>query len=474
MKKYMNIYTILLIILFAGSCVKDDSNTELVKLNTVAISGIADKLTTYMDTALSIKPTISTSLNDETNLSFIWYIYGSSQQGPADTLAKVKNLSVIIPNPGTYTLVFKVIDKPTGVFYKYESALTVMNDLTTGLMILAETNGKAKLHFLNTANGKYFSDVYLKRNNEELGSKPVSITVQNMASTNQEIVILCKDNRGGVFTDITSFTKMRELKASFYTSPFDGNSEINVQAYCKATGLQDYLIIDGKVYNRAVNMKDYYFKPALLGDYYVSDYYNTSSYPAFYDNKNMRFMAHNNTQGTLNLFLQPTDISIINPAKVDLVQLFGKLTAAPRSLGLFKNPNGNERYILTMTLGPSGLLFVPISKYQITSENIENASAYATSVDVADYLFYASGGKVYVHNTLTKIGALLFDLGPSYKINCLKTEKTELRIGFTNSSSTGMKGGFARFNVTTIGGIKATEIMRKEGICDQVVDLSQK
>ena len=188
----------------------------------------------------------------------------------------------------------------------------------------------------------------------------------------------------------------------------------------------------------------------------------------------MRFMAHNNTQGTLNLFLQPTDISIINPAKVDLIQLFGKMTAASRSLGLFKNPNGNERYILTMTLGPSTLLFVPISKYQITSENIENATAYATSVDIADYLFYASGGKVYVHNTLTKIGALLLDLGSSYKINCLKIEKTELRIGFTNSSSTGMKGGFARFSVTTIGGIKATEVMRKEGICDQVVDLSQK
>jgi hypothetical protein len=184
-------------------------------------------------------------------------------------------------------------------------------------------------------------------------------------------------------------------------------------------------------------------------------------------------MAHNNTQGSMNL-LAGTATTIFDPKNVGLTMLYGKQTTSSKSFGLFKNPTGTERYILTMTMNTSGLTLTPVAKYRITSENIENATAYAAATTLADYLFYSYGSQIYVHNMLTQLTAPFLDLGAGYTINAMKIDGTELRVAYINNNLSGQKGGFVRYNVTSIGGLKGTEVMRKEGFCDKVVDMSTK
>jgi hypothetical protein len=49
-----------------------------------------------------------------------------------------------------------------------------------------------------------------------------------------------------------------------------------------------------------------------------------------------------------------------------------------------------------------------------------------------------------------------------------------LKVAFQNKSRADKKGGFATFDITTDGGIKANETRRREGIMDKVVDITDK
>ena len=463
------------------SCLKDNSSTKSFDLNEVSISGIPDTITASIGDALKINPILATPNVANTTYEYLWYAYTTNMQFAADTLSKEKNLNAQIELlPGTYSLVFRIMDNSNKIFYKRTVTMIVVNDYTPGIMILGESDGKADLNFLNTATGKYITDVYKKSNeNEELGSNPVSISYYaKNYSMPAEVLILCKDQRGGVFVDPVTFQKTRDLKNSFYV-PLSNSGNINVSKYVKKGGnLQDYVIIDGQPYNRAVNSGDLLFKPALLanGNYFVSNQVfmeDYSSRPIFYDTVGKRFLAHNNTQGSLNTLTQ-NGTNIIDPKNVGLDLLYAGGVSSIEFFGLFKTPGTQEYYILDMSMNGLSLVFQAQTKYVMNGADIEKATAFASSPSLTNYLFYAAGSKCYVYNILSKSGGFLFDLGTNYNINLLKMDNTELKIAFTNNAMGTKKAGFATFNISTDGGIQATETRRKEGVMDKIVDLTNK
>jgi hypothetical protein len=373
------------------------------------------------------------------------------------------------------------MDRNTGVFYKSTVTMVVVNEYAPGIMILGEDNGKAVLDFLNTTSGKYITDVYKKSNhNEELGSNPLSIAYYPKDfSMPAEVLILCKDLRGGVFADPITFTKTRNFRNSFFV-PLESSGNIGITKYvAKGGNLQDYVIIDGKAYNRAVNSGDLLFKPGLLAsaDYYASSQVFSESYtarPAFYDTIGRRFLSHSNTFGSLSSFKASATDNIINPNNVGLDIVYAGGVSSNDYFGLFKTPGTQDYYVLRMMINSLSLAFTATERFQMNGVDINRAAAFASSPSLANYLFYSVDGKCYVYNILTKSGGLLFDMGTDYSINFLELNTIELKVAFQNKSQADKKGGFATFDITTEGGIKANETRRREGIMDKVVDITDK
>lgn len=477
-KNIRTLYTIICIS-FLYSCVKDNSNIELQDINEVQINGLQDTVIVSMGDILKLNPQLQSAHTSASSYDYLWYAYTTNQQHEADTLAKEKDLREEIKMvPGSYTLVFRITDKKNAIFYKHTSTMIVVNDYTPGMMILGETNGIADFHFLNTANNKFFENVYLSSNNQELlGKNPVSISYYpQVYQMPAEVLILCKDYRGGVFADPITFERKRDLRNSFYVN-LTGTSDLNIHRYVeKSNNIQDYIIIDGLPYNRAVNSGDLLFKPAMLGNFYLSPvvFSQLSSRPAFFDLQAKRFMAHNNTMGSLNTFLTNTNTNIIDPNKVDLDPLYAGVVNENEYFGLFKTPNQNEYYILRMNINSLRLEFSAIEKYHMQAVEIDKATTFASSPVLSNYLFYSAGGKCYVYNVLSRSGGLLFDMGPNYSIDMLKMDGVELKVAFRNSSSPNKKAGFATYEISTQGGIRANQSRIMEGLFDKIVDITNK
>lgn len=479
MRNVLSILITFIALQFFYACVKDDSATDMITLTGVDIEGIADTITVSADEMLNINPLLETEAPSGTAYEYMWYAFTTNMQFRADTLSKEKNLSATIKLlPGTYTLVYRIKDQHTGIFYKRTATLIVVNDYTPGIMILGEVNGKAVLQFLNTANGKYITDVYEKSNNGEvLGSNPVSVSYYAKAyQMPAEVLVLCKDQQGGVFSDPVTFEKIRSLRSSFY-APLEEGDVINVSRYVERySNLQDYVIIDGRPSNRGANAGDLLFKPAMLGDYYVSPvvFNENASRFTFFDTQGRRFMAHNNTTGSLSIFKSDPTHNIIDPNNVGLDILYAGGVTPTEFFGLFKTPGQSEYYILRMNINALGLTFTAKEKYIMTAPDISQAIAFASSASLSNYLFYASGSKCYVYNVVSRSGGLLFDMGSGYSINFLKMTGSELKVGFKNSGLADKNAGFATYNITTQGGIQAAETRRREGLFDKLIDLTDK
>lgn len=480
MKKYSIIFFCALTLSFLfNSCVKDKSIGPVNNLPELTITGLSDTIIVSVDDTLKLYPKLSSNLEvNDNGYSYLWYAYTTDMQFVADTLSKEKEISTPIRMyPGQYKLVFMATDRETGVFYKETKDLFVRNDYSPGLMILGEDEDEAILDFYNTSTKKYIEQVYRKsNNNEKLGLKPISVNFypQNYQMP-AEVFVLCNDMNGGVFADPSTFQKLRSLANSFFVE-VDNSAFLNPMKYVEVeSNLQDYVIIDGKPYNRAVNSGDLLFKPAMVGDFFVSNqvFSANSARPVFFDMHSRQFLAHNNTGGTLNP-LKMADGSVVDPDDVGLDLVYAGGISENNFFGLFKDPNQSEYYIINMAMNGLSLSFNATDKYLMKGEEISTAVAFSSSSSLPNYLFYSSGSRCYVFNTFTSSGGLLFDLGDQYEINLLKMKGFEIQMGFINKSRSEKKGGFSLMNITTDGGIKATETFRKEGIAQRIVDLSYK
>lgn len=479
MKLRINILIGLALLCLAG-CVKDDSIVVSKKLDDIKVSGINPTYSAAIDDILSINPVIDKQFTNEADLQYVWYAYTKASQFAADTLSRVKNLAEPITlSPETYTLVLKITDKTTGVFYKSYTELTVVNDYTPGLIILSENEGQASLQFLNTISNKFIDNVYGKANDgESLGQNPVSVSFYiKVGQMPSEVLVLCKDQRGGIIADPITFKKNRDIRKSFVVGWSDAGI-INSQKHVEKapSGLQDHLIIAGKIYNRATNSGETLFKPELIGGDYVASsvyFYEGSSRPTFFDTKNLKFVCQDGTGGLLNTFPSGPTANIIDPNNVGLSPLYGGNITGNNYFGVFETPDKTKRYILRFLSNSQARSFTAAEKYEMSAHDAMNAQNFASSKSLQNYLFYSVGGKVYVFNVLTKNGGLLFDLGNS-SINLLKMTGLELKVGYINNTLTGKKGSFATYDITTVGGVTATQTRQKQGFCDKVIDITNK
>ncbi|MBP3229564.1 MAG: hypothetical protein J6M40_02320 [Prevotella sp.] len=140
-------------LLSISSCASDEGNYDYQEVNQLTISGIQDKYEVEQFSDLTITPTITGSVAfDESDYSFLWFIYKYNSKEIPDTVSYEKNLNATIAkSPSSdYALVFQATNNVTGrVDYK-KVALTVVNTYSKGLAILSDVEGMAQVAFINS------------------------------------------------------------------------------------------------------------------------------------------------------------------------------------------------------------------------------------------------------------------------------------------------------------------------------------
>ena len=494
------LFLLIITILGLTSCVHDDTNDNPTPLNEVTISGIQDEYDdVHIDKPLNIHPTLATSQNSDAQFSYFWIAYDNNTLFRADTLSHEKNLDIQVAlAPGLHTLKFKVVDNLTGVYYEKEFKVNVVNAFTKGLMILCDKDGKAILDFMPDGQDEIITDVYGKVNGgETIGTKPKRVYFNKFErEVLNEVMVLCQDDRGGCFLDATTMRQSRTY-GDFFMSPPE---KVMPEAYYKS-GMRHYLVNDGKLYDRAVNMGSPTVKPNMLvagKTYRVADNANFNddeelpSRAVVYDNENMCFYTIGSittaflTTATKTSGLTYMPGGFFNPDKVGMKCLYANIsvrseTGANQFMGVFEEAGG-RRHLLKCGIGfwvegaNPETYFSDLGDDVLTVEKIADAAAFACSARFPGYMFYAGGGAIYLYNAENKTGMRVYDLGESVDINHMEFDykSNTLLVAYRDKARATLPAGFAALEVGTDGGLRLRLVGRHDGLADRIVDFERK
>lgn len=499
MMKHMRILFACALAVLLTACVEDATNKDFVPVDRAKISGMEKDYIRNMGDSLVIYPGLEHSVANtgDDEYEYLWYLSTNRSMNAADTLSKEKDLKVIIKTlPGEYHLNYKVTHQVTGVFNDLRCNIRVNGTFSRGILVLAENDGYAQLNFL-PQQGNFVTGVYEGVNKEKLGKNPAGVFYVNPTANKpalKEVYVLCQDAGGGACLNPDNMKKRTNIRDAFYISLADEIIGSDLYLKPKSAIMADYLLINGKVYNRSCNMGEIRFKSELVTankGYKVSAWHFSNPNKAyFWDEQNRRFLVHNIlNKGTLLPFLPVDGNFDPNHVGLDLVcGGFGKAGRPNYIFGLFKEPGNGIRphYVLKMSLDPTELKIGLAAQNEVDdSKHLLSASCYEIPhYDYFNYLiFYAYGSRIYVYNADNNMTEMLYDFSTGFPerdivIDCIDiASKTDLRIGVRDRKLEGKQGGYALLKLTELGGLgvdlTVAPVMRF-GFCDKVVDFETK
>lgn len=509
----------LMFCLFIGvSCVDDETVNEFKSLNEVSIEGLEEKYSVMLYNSLQITPTLVTSHNDDSKLSYVWYVYTAVTDNKADTLSYERNLDIVadpsILTPGEdYTLSYRVTDNETGVFYQEDMKLEVTTQFTKGTIFLCEDGGEAELNFLqDNAEKTFLEGVYKEANKELIGRNPVRIISLNpnvYAPFMKQEYIWCKDENGGVIASPLSFEKVSTMRESFDVTPTD---EILSPEYYFMGSMIEYIIMNGALHKRGTNMQAITWEPALVlmttpAEYSLApDVLFPKGTPIFYDKLYGRLIIHStwNMAALKTLTKSDTDPQAFDPNNIGTnmdLKCFGTLSEPEMGAWmLMENTDDNTFWMYKFSMYES--VFSSISKFEVTdavAPNLKNAITFVANPNINDILVYATADGIYSMavnqlgaTTSTQLEVLQKDMkADQMEVTGLEFEditlpaptedepnatrtSSQVRVYVRDLSLGEKQGGAVFLEMNTTGGVHLEQIFKKTGFCDRVIDIDEK
>ena len=429
-----------------ASCLEDKGNDLYIELNDVTIGKIRDT-TVEQFTRLKIEPEITTRSGEfkAEDYTYLWYMYttyGMSSLTSADTLSLEKNLDTEITCiPGDYSLVFKVMDKETGI-------------------------------------------TYTKVNGETAGKNPTGIRyITGMISEAEEmIVIMTDDEKGGTVVKPLDMSYVMDFKDMFYIQP----EVIKPQSFGTAeVTWYEYVNNNGIIYRRENRESGYpKYGVAVKGEYdriAPFDFFDaTGSYVAwFYDQGRERFIYLNcPLQGDVMIELQ--DMSgAFNPNNVGMQMLWGGAFGSNNKLNngrMVMEDDAGERWMLSFTSSKvdNQVVFTPLAKIQLTYEGAREAHTFTTAQN-ANFLYYGYDNKIACvsFSTGNLLNVYEMEGGNVDYIECDQVGNiNQMWVGISDGSGTAKSGSIVVLEMSTDGSLK--EVTRYKNVCGKVVDFEYK
>ncbi|MEC5143235.1 PKD-like family lipoprotein [Chitinophaga sp. 212800010-3] len=239
LKYIRSIYALLLVVFALGGCVKDKSTHDLINLNKVEIvdSDTSTRIILQFDT-LRIEPIIRQSIpTADSAFNYSWYIRDAAGQKPIIVLDSTRSLKKAIGVPtGSYTVVFEVTEKRTGVMVMKFFPLTVTDRLGTGWLLLEEKDNKGDISVI-IPNGEVFHNVYSDLNRGydlKLPLRQIEITE---TYSGKKIEILSEND--AIQLDYQAMIKQAQFNDYFWSAP-----QIVKPQYIKSLSLSTKIFIN--------------------------------------------------------------------------------------------------------------------------------------------------------------------------------------------------------------------------------------
>ena len=134
------------------------------------------------------------------------------------------------------------------------------------------------------------------------------------------------------------------------------------------------------------------------------------------------------------------------------------------------------------TDGTPSSYFKDLGNEVLTCENIATATSFTASALFSGYLFYVAGSKVYVYNSASSTGGVIYDLqddaegGAQYVIDHIEVERggNRLWVAFRDNSLSEKRAGFCGLTVNTDGGLSLKRTVFHPNFADRIMDFESK
>lgn len=458
-----------------GACTEDKGNYDYMLLNNPTIGGLEKKYLAEQFSALKIPVEVTVPGSFEANrYDYLWYCWRVNNAADPDTLSHEKDLNVELAiAPGNYLLRFLVKDRETELFYSAETELDVVNSVSKGVMVLSEVEGNAAVTFINIA-GTVTENAYRKVNGTGAGTSPRGIFYIGGGEYVKGMIAI-STGEGTRLVEPLDFSDMLDFSDLFYFSPTPGRME----CLCKCSWEYDeYVIVDGKVYNRRISFVDNFFQkydPYVKGDYEAAPF---SMYEAddafFYDRKGKRFMYDD--YGTMIPVLAVT--GAFNPADMKADMLYGA-AFEEQVRAVMEEANGSRYAIMAQKkvewsddYEEKYIQVIPLRRQPLTG----SATCYAVSAKENNFLYCASGNRITCIGMETGNALAEYTITGGGTIDYMEFDRAEnperLYVGVSDGSGSAQSGSIYYLNMNSDGSLEKEAYFEK--VCGKVVDFEYK
>lgn len=427
------IICILITSLALASCYKDIGNYSYHDINKVTF-GNFDTIagyTTFFNDTFKLSPNLLSTQNktNDSDYTYKWtYRPTSVLSAAADSLLSTsRNLNKLITlAPGSYTLMYKVTDKTTGVEFHVKTTMVVSTAVYEGFLVLNDVSGKSRLDMLSFNKSKsaftQYTDVLQKQGSTvPMDGQPYQLLCMNYVRTglvpqNYAIFIATSNTTNRINQETFTWDPTYNIRyltvgnppQNFTAQHFTGayiNTNSSTTMYMYAG--------DGNMYCYSTNA-GYAFRYEPLNVYSTGGApFKTTPWVAtdgssavFYDADGRNFVVAANVSAA---FVQKPTVNLNYPTGYDLLWMdcnyYPEAGQVKRTYAVLKDPATGKIYLLRFTLGAAQDYF-----QEITGTDIATASLFTVSPDYG-YLFYSAGGRVYEYDLSLKQSFLMVDKG---------------------------------------------------------------
>ena len=296
----------------------------------------------------------------------------------------------------------------------HKSSFVTVGKYSGGTLMLCRVDGENDLAMLKKDGKTLYENIYSYANDgTRLGKESKRIILTDSYEANplghKSVIVTCDDETGGVYLDPVIFTRQNYMKEKFILGE-EMKGDLVITGYI-ATAEGDYLVANGKVYNRVNGDKakaDWNPELVFLAepkDYYAASSIGNSVGIMFYDNLHNRFMVNEKGVGYFSFITgKDYDFSSYDPNDIgegiELVIMGNQSSRTDFMWELMKNTKTGEYILLKSKTGFNSswqTIFVAEDKKVLSKSEFPHLYE-ATNFIAGTKLFFANSypGKNYV------------------------------------------------------------------------------
>lgn len=447
--------------LLLSSCLKDNSNYDIVPHEEISIEGIDPSYTVIsgMD-RLTFDPDVASS-SDSDDFEYLWGIYETNVQGYApvlDTLAKTKELDYLVAQAAkAWVLVFRVTNKQTGYSRYVNSTINVVTPYTRGWYVAKGDGDSTDVDLFLTPNSivpeSIIPNVFSNINGHKLAGNPLIMnfytdyksTETGILGNTRTLFVLSDKDAAAV--SINTFRVLRGFNQLFYKDP-----EVRSPGFVSNGSQANYFMNDGgvhSIYAMSANTGQFgvrKMKDASNTPYYLSRFFLTAwlGDPFFFDLISSSFLSATGSGSVMTAVSDASNTEMPannNNKELLFMGLKSSAVVSVNGFAMFQDKTDPSLKILS-SVSPSRAAFRMVNDTLQSSEKLYHADRYALLDGDENLLYFSMGNEVWSRNLSNRFEQLQYTVPAGEEVTFMRHRKYSSEAAYAfNYVMIGTKSG---------------------------------